>query len=77
MADNKRNALLDILKGLCILFIIVTHAGWSDQQILNMLFPFWIGQAVPVFMMISGYLYTKSLEKNGVLSTEFLWMWGG
>lgn len=35
------------------------------MQRLTMLFPFWVDMAVPVFMIISGYLYSLSYQKSG------------
>ena len=63
---DKRNNLIDILKGLCILMVIVTHCNWSDDQRRFFLFPFWIDMAVPIFMLITGYVYTKSFIKNEI-----------
>lgn len=64
--DNERNHFIDILKGICILFVIITHFPWEADERLKLLFPFWIGMAVPVFMIISGYVNTLSFERNGI-----------
>lgn len=75
----KRNNFLDVMKGLCILFVVVTHYNWSNQERLNYLFPFWIAMAVPMFMIISGYLYAKSYQKSHIVhiseaySIHFIW----
>ena len=63
---KKRNHFIDLLKGVCIIFVIFTHSGWTDSQTLKLLFPFWIDMAVPIFMLISGYVYTKSFNKNEI-----------
>ena len=47
-----------------MLFIIVTHFTWSDAQRLTYLFPFWIDMAVPILMVITGYLYAITYEKK-------------
>lgn len=61
----KRNQSIDLLKGICILFVITTHFNWSERETLYGGFPFWIVMAVPVFILISGYVYTNSyLRKN-------------
>ncbi len=62
----NRNRTADVLKGLCIIFIIITHYGWSDEQQLRYLFPFIIDMAVPILMIISGYVYTASYERAGI-----------
>lgn len=64
MANNKRNHLLDILKGICIIMVIFTHYSWSAEERKIFLFPFWIDMAVPVFMVISGYVFSLSYEKH-------------
>ena len=56
---------LDFYKGMCILFILVTHFDWTDQQRLKALFPFWIDMAVPVFMVITGYVSALSFQVRG------------
>jgi peptidoglycan/LPS O-acetylase OafA/YrhL len=63
---EKRQPFLDVLKGCCILFVVITHFSWSKGERLRYLFPFWIGMAVPVFLIISGYVYTLSYQRAGV-----------
>lgn len=65
--DKKcRNRTIDFIKGLCIVFVIVTHLDWEDSERLKYLFPYWIDMAVPIFMIISGYVYAKSLERKNM-----------
>lgn len=66
METLNRNHFIDVLKGICIIFVVCTHASWTDAQQLKLLFPFWIDMAVPFFMLVSGYVYTKSFQKNGI-----------
>lgn len=63
---NSANRLqhLDFYKGICILFIIITHYNWTDQQRLAYGFPFWIDMAVPIFMVITGYVSALSKKRN-------------
>lgn len=69
MEDNllasKRLSYLDFYKGICILFVIVTHYDWTNQQRMIFFFPFWIEMAVPVFMVITGYVIAMSYQKHG------------
>lgn len=65
---NRRYNSIDVTKGICIFFIIVTHYAWQDFERLKYLFPFWIDMAVPMFMVISGFVYTKSFQKNNLSS---------
>lgn len=57
---------LDFYKGICILFIIFTHYKWSDEQRLAYFFPFWIDMAVPVFMVITGYVSAMSFRRREI-----------
>jgi peptidoglycan/LPS O-acetylase OafA/YrhL len=66
----NRNRFLDILKGIAILFIIITHYNFSAEARLHYLFPFWIDMAVPVFLMISGYVATMSFRKQNITTIE-------
>lgn len=68
--EGSRNSILDILKGICILFVIITHFSWEKEERLRFLFPFWIDMAVPIFMLITGYVYAKSYEKSKVNCLE-------
>ena len=61
---------VDFLKGLCILFVVITHSSWSNMQRLNYLFPFWINMAVPIFMIVSGYLYAHSYSSKEIYNLE-------
>ena len=56
----KRNHFLDVLKGICILLVILNHFEWEKEQALHLLFPFWMNPAVPIFMIISGFLFGVS-----------------
>lgn len=64
----KRSSTIDVIKGICIIFIVITHFEWTSEQRLQYLFPFWIDMAVPMFMIITGYLYTKSNCSKNVYS---------
>ena len=66
METLNRNHFIDVLKGICIIFVVFTHASWTTEQNLKLLFPFWIDMAVPFFMLVSGYVYTKSFQKNEI-----------
>ena len=72
LADNQteRYHSIDFLKGICIVFIIVTHYAWEDSERLRYLFTFWIDMAVPIFMIMSGYVYTKSFLKKDIGTLE-------
>jgi len=56
--------MADTIKGICILFILITHFTWSDGERLQFLFPFYIDLAVPMFMFISGYVNCTSFDQQ-------------
>ena len=66
METSKRNPFLDIIKAFCILFVIINHDIISAGFRLKALFPFWVEMAVPMFMIISGYVYAASFERHGI-----------
>ena len=67
---NKRYNSIDIAKGICITFVMIAHYAWYESEKLKLLFPFWVDMAVPLFMVISGFVYTKSFQKNKISSLE-------
>jgi len=62
MGNKKWENGIDILKIICMCFIIITHCNWSDDQRKLLLFPFWIDMAVPMLMIITGYNYYNSFD---------------
>ena len=62
--DNMkpRDNCLDVLKAIMAIFIIFTHSSFSDTHRSWLLFPLIIDMAVPVFMIISGYVNSISNE---------------
>lgn len=62
----KRNNFLDVIKGVCILLVILTHFDWVEAQRLQYFFPYWMNPAVPIFMIISGYVFTESYKRKNV-----------
>lgn len=64
--SERRNRAIDILKGLCAIFVIVNHFNLAQEDRLRFLFPYWIDMAVPVFMIVSGYVYSISYEHRGI-----------
>lgn len=66
----KRNNFLDVMKGYGILMVILTHFEWTASQELQYLLPYWMSPAVPIFMIISGYVYTQSYMRKGISTFE-------
>ncbi len=65
-ASISRNKSLDIIKAMCIIFVIITHFTWGESERLTFLFPFWIDMAVPFFMLVSGYAYALSYKRRKI-----------
>lgn len=56
---NKYDPTLDYVKGVCILFVVLTH-NLPDQN--GILFSFWGSQAVPCFLLIQSFhAYKKGI----------------
>lgn len=64
----KRNTTLDILKGICLILVIITHYPFSDEVRLKCLFDFWVVMAIPLCMLVTGYLYSQSFNRKGINS---------
>ncbi len=66
----KRNNFIDIAKGIAILMVVITHYEWSDKVRLYALFPYHISMAVPIFMLVTGYVSAASFSKSGVTTLK-------
>lgn len=67
MVIRQRLELLDQIKGLAILFVVFTHLPFWDTSIrLKLGFPFWVDQAVPLFMVTSGFVLLRDASSEGV-----------
>ena len=61
---TKRKNTIDVIKGIAIILVIITHFEWTEDQRKYFVFPFIINMAIPTFMIITGYVYSISLKKN-------------
>ncbi len=66
MTYNKN---IDIMKGISILLVIIIHS-LKDDTLRAIGGPFFILQAVPVFLIISGYNHSQSYSRSGILSLK-------
>lgn len=65
---KERSNVLDIIKGLMIIFIIITHFHFTyPDDYMRFGFFFWIDMAVPVFMIITGYVTSIQYKKRGIV----------
>lgn len=65
-----RNRLADVLKGILIIFVIILHSELPGEMRTLLGFPFWVNMAVPVFMLISGYVSALSMDRIGENAVE-------
>ncbi|MER2181244.1 MAG: acyltransferase family protein, partial [Desemzia incerta] len=66
MTYNKN---IDIMKGISILFVVIIHS-LKDDTLRSIGGPFFILQAVPVFLIISGYNHSQSYTRSGIVSLK-------
>ena len=64
----------DYLKAFAILFVVLTHSSFPEEIKKLFVFPYLIYSAVPIFIIVSGYMYSKhySANKNKILDKEFI-----
>lgn len=63
---GTRDRRLDLLKGLAVMAVIALHVRVGRMEVQRAFgYTFWIGMAVPVFMLVSAYLFTLSYIRKG------------
>ena len=63
--SKKRNSFFDLCKSVAILLVIVTHMNvFSNGLCRKTILYFVINQAVPLFMIVSGFLLSASYCKS-------------
>jgi len=62
---SSRNNAIDMIKGLAIISVILQHT-LSLVCLTSIYRIFHLGQAVPLFMLISGYVFTLSYKNKGI-----------
>ena len=66
--SNNRNTTVDFLKGVSTLMVLITHYAWIEEKRACFMFPYLIDMAVPVFMIVSGYVGVLSYRNHNVNS---------
>lgn len=74
-ADDFHLITLDYLKAVCISIVIFAHCG--GIKLLTIYFPFWGMISVPIFIVITGYVFTLSANRYQVqnLPSYFYGFW--
>ncbi|WP_286968533.1 acyltransferase family protein [Flavobacterium sp. UBA4854] len=67
MADTQRNFYIDYIKGIASLSVVLLHC-MPNYYIVS---PLWIGQAVPLFLFITGYLTYSSFQRGKLLKNYY------
>ena len=62
MIEKKHLITTDMLKAIAIVLIIVNHVAWPKGFTNEFMFPLWVYQNVPIFMIITGIHYSISLK---------------
>lgn len=62
--ENRRYPFFDYIKGFAILLIIITHYEYTYFERLHVVFPYVVDMAVPIFMLVTGFLYSNSYIKK-------------
>ncbi|MBR1423116.1 MAG: acyltransferase [Ruminococcus sp.] len=68
--NSDRNRTVDVLKGIAIIFVLFTHYEWTPEQRKIFIFPYVINMSIPIFMIISGYVYSLSQSKKEIHHLE-------
>lgn len=71
-APSKRLDQIDALKGLAMIAVIFLHA-MPAHELFDSAALFWIGQAVPIFVVIMGLNGALSLTRSGAVSLRELY----
>lgn len=65
LSKDGYEPFLDYLKGICIIMVVINHGFASAEE--KLLFPIWINQAVPIFLLIQVF---HSYKKRNVSSLQ-------
>lgn len=60
--------IINYLKALAIIFVIITHFSFTDEQRTNFIFSYFINMAVPIFMSITAFNNSMSFYAKKVSS---------
>lgn len=69
---NNHDSSIDYIKGLCILFVILTHCMYREE-LSSILFPYWGDTAVPIFLLIQVFHYYKRDDDIRIPNLKKLW----
>lgn len=76
MSKNKRIWQLDYIKAVAVLMVVLTHCTFTAAERNRPVFVFLINMAVPLFMLVYGYVRAFSIGKKRNFSTFFKTVYG-
>lgn len=68
---KNRIYVVDYLKALAMISVIINHCNLGAQVEKDLLFPYFVGLAVPIFILISGFTFSLSYQKHEDLGMGF------
>ncbi len=79
MTDSASRRIweFDYLKFIGIISVIITHSDFTTEHRELFIFPYFIDMAVPVFMIITGYMNSLSCQKRQIKSISEYFKRGG
>jgi hypothetical protein len=63
VADKNKYWQIDLLKVICMVLVIMDHS-FTHDSLYRLASPFWQRIAIPMFMIIIGFNWSKSMEKR-------------
>ncbi|MDR2486956.1 MAG: hypothetical protein LBD12_03245, partial [Clostridiales Family XIII bacterium] len=75
-SSNPREPALDFVKAVAIVMIVVTHSAFTPQMRSDYFFPLYINTAVPLFMIVTGYVNYASAQTRGSFTLTGWFAWG-
>lgn len=72
---DNRNHTIDVLKGIAIILVLITHYEWTNDQRKFFVFPYVINMAIPLFMILTGYVNSVSMKRSGIVLIEEAYQW--
>ncbi len=70
LQQNNRIYVLDYIKAIAMVSVIINHCNFTAQMEKDMLYPFFIGLAVPIFIVVSGFTFSLSYQKKETLGLK-------
>ncbi|MDO4541354.1 MAG: acyltransferase [Bacillota bacterium] len=63
-SPNRRIYVIDYIKAAAMISVIINHCNFTSAMEKELLYPFFIGLAVPFFILVSGFTFSLSFRKR-------------